>query len=152
MKFKIGDRFFLNDPRNVKHGKQGTIVNTQQRGNPYEIMMDGDELAIFGKTPFTWWAREDQLSENPVPRPDPEPLKSTPAIQFESMDISSGFGIGGVGSDDYSMATESGGTSYNSSGCKWSHGTRYDENCESCGRYSFEICNDCGFCERCHGE
>jgi hypothetical protein len=28
-------------------------------------------------------------------------------------------------------------------------GTRYEENCSICGKYSFEICNTCGGCPRC---
>lgn len=148
----IGDRFFLNDPRNMKHGKQGTILNIDpSHRNPYEIMIDGDELAIFGKKPFTWWATRNMLSETPPLRHNPEPLKSTPTIRFESMDIASGFGIGGAGSDDHNMSLEIDHSSFRDD-CQWNHGTRYDEDCESCGRYSFEICNDCGCCDRCHGE
>lgn len=90
--------------------------------------------------------------QKPTPRQNPEPLKSTPTLRFESMDISSGLGIGGVGSDDFNINTENNLPSSGSAGCKWEHGTRYDENCESCGRYSLEVCNDCGCCERCHGE
>ncbi len=82
------------------------------------------------------------------------PATVTPARKsdWQSMDISSGFGIGGAGSDDYSMATEGDSIAANNIGCQWKHGTRYEERCENCSRNSFEICNDCGCCERCHGE
>lgn len=149
MKFKIGDRIFLNDPANTQHGRAGTVVNVKRRGYPYEIMMDGDEHRINDK-PFTWWEQESKLSLTPVPRVDPEPMKSTLTIRFESMDISSGFGIGGHGSDDHDMKFETDRGSNVRPGCQWKHGTRYEENCEKCGRFSFEICNDCGCCGRCH--
>lgn len=81
-----------------------------------------------------------------VPGHKPEPETKA----RKSMDISSGFGIGGYGSDDHNMRLEQPGTSYDHSGCNWGHGTRYDEVCERCGRVT-HVCNDCGRCEKCHG-
>lgn len=83
-------------------------------------------------------------------------LKTSPkpaAHERQSMDISSGFGIGGHGSDDHNMRIEQSGTgtSYDYTGCNCNHGTRYDEACARCGRVT-EICNNCERCENCHGK
>jgi len=64
MKYEIGNRFILNDPRNTQNGRQGTVVNIDPTHKyPYEIMMDGDEKRILGRKPFTWWCPEDHLVE-----------------------------------------------------------------------------------------
>ncbi len=67
----------------------------------------------------------------------------------ESMDISSGFGIGGTGSDDYSMATEGERfapqfSSHKSSGQLW-------QLCAKRGCDNEPVCLDCEYCDRhCH--
>lgn len=86
-------------------------------------------------------ARIETLKHNTKPQPEP--------VQFESMEISSGLGIGGYGSDDYNIWTEHDRVSHpERSGCRRG-GTRYDEACRKCGRVT-EICNDCELCENCH--
>lgn len=75
------------------------------------------------------------------------PVNSVPA--WKSMDIDSGLGIGGTGSDDYNINTETDTGRNSNTGCQWKHGIRYDEKCDNCGRYGM-VCNDCGCCERCH--
>jgi len=72
-------------------------------------------------------------------------LRQRRAVEFD--DIESGLGIGGVGSDDYNIATE-GDTHYHHTH-KCGGGQRYDEQCAACGRVT-AICNDCELCERCH--
>lgn len=78
-------------------------------------------------------------------------VEQQPAKQeYQSMDISSGLGIGGYGSDDYNIWTSGDTISHpERDGCKWG-GTRYDEACANCGRIT-AICNDCELCEKCHG-
>lgn len=68
--------------------------------------------------------------------------------QNQSMDISSGLGIGGVGSDDFNINSDIIETQIQQS-CSWG-GTRYDEACARCGKIR-DICNDCELCEDCHG-
>ena len=71
----------------------------------------------------------------------------TPAPAFEP-EISSGLGIGGIGSDDYNIHTEAPITTpYRSHKC--GRGQRYDERCAGCHRVTV-ICNDCELCSRCH--
>lgn len=67
--------------------------------------------------------------------------------QYQSMDISSGLGIGGVGSDDFNINSDIIETEIQQS-CSWG-GTRYDEACARCGRVT-DICNNCELCESCH--
>lgn len=67
--------------------------------------------------------------------------------QFQSMDISSGLGIGGFGSDDLNINFDIIEAEIHQS-CSWG-GTRYDEACARCGRVT-DICNNCELCENCH--
>jgi len=67
---------------------------------------------------------------------------------YSDTEISSGLGIGGIGSDDYNIATEGGSAHYHSTH-KCGGGQRYDEACASCGRVTV-ICNDCECCAKCH--
>jgi hypothetical protein len=62
-------------------------------------------------------------------------------------EISSGLGIGGIGSEDFNINTETPIPSYYEHKC--GRGQRYDEACERCHRVTV-VCNDCGRCERCH--
>lgn len=71
------------------------------------------------------------------------------AQQYQSMDISSGLGIGGVGSDDFNINTEYD-KPVNFRPTKCGNGQRYDEQCSGCGSITV-ICNDCELCEKCHG-
>jgi len=77
----------------------------------------------------------------------PEPAKTIIKQEWQSMDISSGLGIGGVGSDDFNINSDIIEIE-NQKSCSWG-GTRYDEACARCGRVT-EICNDCELCEKCH--
>lgn len=63
----------------------------------------------------------------------------------QSMDIESGLGIGGVGSDDYSIHTETP-VSYASktTGRKMARGQLW-EPCPRCG--TEPVCVDCGYCK-----
>lgn len=140
-RFAVGQMVYLNDKSSTVHGKQGTVteINLNGRGYPYRVKFNSSTHV---------YHPEHELSADPImPTPRAEPLKiSSP---FVSMDISSGFGIGGVGSDDHNMSIEPAGVSYVRQGCKWG-GTRYDEACAGCGRVT-AICNDCELCENCHG-
>lgn len=133
-KFVIGQVVYLNDKSSLSHGRPGTVtaINLNGKGYPYRVDF---------KTTHAYHP-ESELCAEPI-------RKTEAASHFESMDISSGFGISGAGSDDYSMATERDVMIVNNAGCQWKHGTRYDEDCECCGRNG-EVCNDCGCCERCH--
>lgn len=70
------------------------------------------------------------------------------SVSFD--DIESGLGIGGAGSDDYSIHNT--GPSRElppASGHGFGyHGKRYEEDCENCGRNTI-VCNWCGYCENC---
>lgn len=64
-------------------------------------------------------------------------------------DIESGLGVGGYGSEDYSIRTmepsykkqSTGGVNFGK------RGTRYDEDCETCG-HNGVVCNWCGNCKK----
>ena len=66
------------------------------------------------------------------------------------MDITSGLGIGGAGSDDYNIHTEAPGAYITPKpkrpGGFGAHGIRYDEQCDRCRREG-EVCNWCGCCK-----
>jgi hypothetical protein len=85
------------------------------------------------------WKLISQLNTKPSPAP-------VVTMDFE---ISSGLGIGGVGSDDYNIHTEIDAPVYAESH-KCGRGQRYDERCDRCRRIT-TVCNDCGRCSRCHG-
>jgi hypothetical protein len=126
-------RLFLNDPNNVQHGRELEILeHNPHKPNPYRVRLIGGT--------YDWWETESALSVTPLTQPAP--------LAWEPLDISSGLGIGGTGSDDYNISTEAD-VDYNVRGtCKWG-GTRYDEACEICGQIT-AVCNDCERCENCH--
>lgn len=75
---------------------------------------------------------------------------SLPVVTYDSMDIESGLGIGGIGSDDHNIHSDYMAVSRQRQH-KCGGGQRYDEACANCGRITV-ICNDCELCERCHDE
>lgn len=72
----------------------------------------------------------------------------TLSANWQSMDLSSGLGIGGHGSDDFNIGNTGPAFDVQPGPCRQS-GTRYDEPCAHCGRIT-AICNDCELCSRCH--
>jgi hypothetical protein len=70
----------------------------------------------------------------------------------ECPEITSGLGIGGIGSDDYNIRNTGEppvgrATAPNRTPGIRGFGTRYDEPCEACHRVT-EVCNDCGCCAK----
>jgi hypothetical protein len=126
MKYNIGDQVENNS---THRGQVGTITHIDpSKKCPYKIAFPG-RAAI--------WHPENEL---------------TPHIenQPQSMDIASGFGIGGAGSEDYSMATEAETfapqfSKRKSSGQLW-------EPCARRGCGNEPSCLDCGYCldTHCH--
>ena len=138
-KFSVGQTVYLNDKSIPAHGHGGTVteINLNGRGYPYRVDFNITHA----------YHTEIELSEDPILKIQKQAQpKSSP--EWESMDISSGFGIGGIGSDDYNIGTEMDTNICNTGRCSWG-GTRYDEECASCGRVT-AICNDCELCEKCH--
>lgn len=125
MKFKIGDQV----TNKITHpGQVGTIIEIDQSKKLYPYRVD------FAGRPAIWHGDDE--------------LELHVEKQFQSMDISSVLGIGGVGSDDFNVNSDIIETEIQQS-CSWG-GTRYDEACARCGRVT-DICNDCELCENCHG-
>lgn len=124
MKYNIGDQV----TNKITHpGQVGTIIEIDSSKKMYPYRVD------FAGRPAIWHGDDE--------------LELHVEKQYQSMDISSGLGIGGVGSDDFNINSDIIGTE-NQQSCLWG-GTRYDEECDRCGRVT-EICNDCNLCEKCH--
>jgi len=104
--------------------------------------VNGETLYVSGD----WWRNTNDMTNKCELLKKGQPK---PQAEWTSMDISSGLGIGGVGSDDFNLYTEQPTTSDVVSHHEWG-GTRYDEACARCGKIT-EICNDCELCEDCHG-
>lgn len=73
-------------------------------------------------------------------------------------DYDTGFGIGGINrqqsTKEIAVEIEAAAREADQKQTKQHHGfgyrgTRYEEDCENCHKFSFEICNECGCCKRC---
>ena len=107
--------------------------------------INGDMLYVGGD----WWKNTNDLTNKCELVAQKRATGKPQAAGWVSMDISSGLGIGGVGSDDFDVNSDLAAGSYTiTPPHKWG-GTRYDESCARCGRVT-EICNDCELCENCH--
>lgn len=127
MKYNVGDQV---TNKTTHPGQTGIVVeiNPQKRCQ-YRVAFPG--------RPAIW-------------HPEIELSAVAAAHRDETMDIESGIGIGGAGSDDFNIHTERD-TMTAHKQYKCAGGQRYDEACAGCGRITV-ICNDCELCERCHDE
>lgn len=134
---KVGDRVYLNDPRNTHHGEGATIVAIDRKArHPYQARLDGED--------FAFWYRESQLVATPPPAPGPE---AESPRDFDR----TGLGIGGLARHDMAAEVsemiargkmdlrESPRHGPMPNGQLW-------EPCPKCGQEP--VCLDCGFCER----
>jgi len=82
-KFSVGDTVYLNDKSSLSHHRQGTVteVNLNGKGYPYRVN--------FGTT-HVYHPERELLAELPKPEQ---------AQQWQSMDVDSGLGIGGINND-----------------------------------------------------
>ncbi len=81
-KYTVGQTVYINDKRTSLHGRQFTIeaINTNPK-KAYAYQVDG------------LWYPEAELSAEPLVRPT-----AAPAV-WQTMDIDSGLGIGGINND-----------------------------------------------------
>lgn len=84
-KYIVGQAVYINDKRSRLHGKRFTIeaINTHPK-KAYAYQIDG-----------LWYPESELTAEFPVETP-PQP---TPVSAWQSMDIDSGLGIGGINND-----------------------------------------------------
>lgn len=75
-----------------------------------------------------------------------------PAEYQSSMDVESGLGIGGAGSDDYSVATQTQSESFAPQYSKHKSSGQLWEPCSKRGCDNEPVCMDCGYCldKHCH--
>jgi len=140
----IGDRVFLNDPRNISTGQPGTIEGIDHsKSYPYLFRLDGDR--------FAYWFPSDKLSiTRPIVGYSPERNTVYRQSQNTVQDFDRGFGIGGLSrhSADEGLAelVASGKMSYREpTGNKMPSGQLW-EPCPRCG--DEPVCLDCGYCEK----
>lgn len=82
-KYTVGQTVYIND-RSTWHGQPRTVtaINSNRNGHPY-LLSDG------------FYYPESELSTTPVIEPPTLP----PRIAWQTMDIDSGLGIGGINND-----------------------------------------------------
>jgi hypothetical protein len=97
-----------------------------------------------GSYPDWKTAREELIRLNAAPRPEPTPTAKSRT--WESMDIDSGLGIGGIGSDDYNIHTETEPMNIVTGHSRSNGGGQLWEDCPRCGRQPVHL--DCGYCDR----
>lgn len=115
----------------------------------YQKMLNRDPRDIFESRKL---ANAECKRRNAMPAPT-QPHRTPAEFPY---DFDSGFGIGGLNSaasldqQAYELAQMQIAALDHPTRPKRKHsGTRYEENCEICGKFSFEICNTCGGCDRC---
>ena len=84
-KYAVGQTVYINDTRSYLHGRQFTIQAIDDSPKKaYAYQVDG------------LWYPEAELSAEPTVKP---PTKPQPSRTWETMDIDSGLGIGGINND-----------------------------------------------------
>lgn len=140
----VGDRVYLNDPRNTDTGQPGTIEAVDHaKPNPYLFRVDGWAFAY-------WFAEKHLSATRPPSYSNGQAVASRQSHSQEPQDFDKGFGIGGLGrhaeNEGLDELIASGKLRPRQpTGNKMAHGQLW-EPCPRCGREP--VCVECGYCER----